>query len=624
MRRIRFTNLVATMLAVFALCGNSNAQEYAAQKLGARLIVESPSAIAGSKKFTYSSNPDMSGPWGAVLTPRVHEEVVRFSDSEACNTVTGVNGKWALIYRGNCEFGEKAWNAENAGAIGVIIWNHTPDELVNMAAGSFGASVTIPVLFVTKQDGEAINNQLIGGQQVFISISPWGFGKNHDLALLDGSVAASPGMAVPLYQLDGSDVPAYRGYTGALVANTGASTETNVKVKSMVSFTPSGSSTSTPFYEDSVVVASFPTTDSVKTITSPRSYKFTPTQTGVYNVQYTLTADDADEFAMDNTQEYNFAVTNDVFCRGRYDISADKPVITGYSRIATTDYPWTWGPLFYNKKGGYQLKQLKFALMDQDTSKHAFPTGYIDAYIFKWNDLNGDQYITYDELTLKGAAVNEFMGLDSPKKLMTVDIGNPFDGQPMTIISDDTSYYWVAFNLGTEFRLSVDANSNYYARAWAAKYATNPSFDFWGPGILKAKGDLVAGDTIKPISYGVTVPYSGIIDSVSFDQQYSVPAVALVTSMWPVSVANTNKVSERFTIYPNPATDVVYTKLTLDKPSNVYIKVMDALAREISVTRHTNVQNETIPVDVKSLAPGSYYIVLISDNKATVKPFVKN
>lgn len=622
MRRIRFAHLVAAMLSFCAF--TSQAQEFAAQKLGPRLIVESPASITGSKDFTYSSNPDMTGPWGAVLTSRAHEEVVRFSDSEACNTVTGVSGKWALIYRGNCEFGLKALNAQNAGAIGVIIWNHTPDELVNMGAGASGASVTIPVLFVTKQDGQAINNQLIGGQQVFISISPWGFGKNHDLAFLNGSLAASPGMAIPLHQMDGTDIPAYRGYTGALVANTGASTETNVKVKSTVTFTPGGSTTPTPFYEDSAMVSTFSTTDSVMTVVSPRSYKFTPNQTGTYDVQYTLSADDVDEFTFDNTQDYSFAITNDVFCRGRYDLNTGKPVITGYSRINSTTLPWTWGPMFYNRKGGYQLKQLQFALTDQDTSTHAFPGGqFIDAYVFKWVDINGDQHITGDELTLKGAAVKEFIGLDSPKKVMTIDIGNPLDGQPATIVSEDTSYYWIAVNLGTDFRLSVDSRSNYFSRAWSAKYATTPSFDFWGPGILKTKADIVATDTVRAIPYGVTLANSAIIDSAAYHQQFSVPAVALITSMWPVSVKNTNKIEEKFTVYPNPATDVLYTKLSLDKPSNVYLKVMDDLGRQISVSRHTNVQNEALSVDVQNLAPGNYYVVLIADNKAMVKPFVK-
>src|SRR5690606_22313930 len=125
---MRSVYLRKVIFSLFVLCiGVSSAfAQWDAEILGARLIVETPSSISGTKSFTYSSNPEGAGPWGAPLTSRTHEEVVKPSDTEACATVTGVSGKWALIYRGNCEFGAKALNAQNAGAIGVIIYNHTP------------------------------------------------------------------------------------------------------------------------------------------------------------------------------------------------------------------------------------------------------------------------------------------------------------------------------------------------------------------------------------------------------------------------------------------------------------------------------------------------------------------
>ncbi|HRO42662.1 MAG TPA: T9SS type A sorting domain-containing protein [Flavipsychrobacter sp.] len=624
MSRIKFT--FSLLLACAAFSNFSANAQYNAEILGPRLIVESPASISGPKNFTYSSNPGMTGPWGAILTPRVHEEVVRVSDSEACGAISGVMGKWALIYRGNCEFGVKALNAQNAGAIGVIIYNHTPDEMINMGAGASGGSVSLPVVFVSKQDGTAMRNQLLASQQVFISLSPWGFGKTHDLAFVNGSAAPSPGMAVPLAQLDGSDVAAFRGYTAAAVANTGSANATNVKVKSTVTFTPLGGS-ATPFYTDSSVLATLTTGDSVQLISSPRNFKFTPTQTGTYNFSYNLTSDNADEYVYDNQQNFSFSITNDAYSRGRYDVTTGNPVITGYSRINSTTTPWTWGPMFYVKKGGYQFKELRFALMDQDTSQHAFPNGFIDAYVFKWKDLNGDKFIQGGELSIKGAALHEFQGLDSPKKIIRVNIGDPNDGQPMTIVSEDTSHYWVAFNLGLEFRLSVDGNSNYYTRAFAAEHGTTPSFDYWAPGILKAKGDisLIANDdTIRAIPYGPPTQFTTQIDSADFTQQEAIPAVALIMGMWPVSVKNTSANNERFlTVYPNPATDVLYASLDLEKESNVYIKVMDELGRQISLESKGKIKSGKIPVDISNLTPGRYYLSVIANDKLLVRPFVK-
>jgi len=626
MSRISFTYLLSFVCLFFGSLMAS--AQFNAQVLDARLIVESPSSIMGPKNFTYSSSDVItSGAWGAVLTPRVHEEVARASDSEACGSVSGVSGKWALIYRGNCEFGVKALNAQNAGAIGVIIYNHTPDELINMAAGSVGASVGIPVLFVSKQDGMAMNNQLLNGQQVFISISPWGFGKTNDLAFVNNSAAPPPGMAIPFHQFTSTDVAAFRGYTAAAVANTGSATATNVKVMSNISFTPTGGS-ATPFYKDSVVLASFPTTDSIQLLASPRHVKFTPSGTGTYNFSYDVTSDNADEFTFDNHQEFSLDITNDVYCRGKYDVVNGKPIITEYQRVGTTTSAWTWGPMFYINKGGYQLKELRFALADQDTSKHAFANGFIDAYVFKWKDLNGDKYIQGGELDLKGAALHEFIGLDSPKRMINVPIGNPNDGQPMTIVSDDTSHYWIAFNLGLEFRLSAYRNSNYYMREFAAKNATSPSFDYWGPGILKAKADisLVANDdTVRAISFGIsnTPLNSTKIDSADFNSQDVVPAVALVTGMWPLSVKPTPSADKYVTIYPNPATDVLYANIDLERESNVQVKIMDELGRQVSLESHGRMRTGKVTVDISKLAAGRYYLAVVADGKLLVRPFLR-
>ena len=76
-----------------------------------------------------------------------------------------VEGNIALIERGGCEFGVKVLNAEEAGAIGVIIHNNsrngdgetgTPEELINMAPGTVGDQVTIPSVFVAQSTGQAI------------------------------------------------------------------------------------------------------------------------------------------------------------------------------------------------------------------------------------------------------------------------------------------------------------------------------------------------------------------------------------------------------------------------------------------------------------------------------------
>jgi aminopeptidase YwaD len=83
--------------------------------------------------------------------------------------VQGVNlkGAIALIQRGaGLRFGEKARNAQNAGAIGVVIFNDRPGILV----GDLGGEMDIPAVSIGKDDGERLQ-QLLTTTRVQVNIN---------------------------------------------------------------------------------------------------------------------------------------------------------------------------------------------------------------------------------------------------------------------------------------------------------------------------------------------------------------------------------------------------------------------------------------------------------------------
>lgn len=112
--------------------------------------------------------------WGALPFASQSAEgemvVARSSanDSLLCSAAFNaqdVNGKIAVVYRGTCEFSTKALNAQNAGAIGVIIVNNEPgDATIDMGAGVDAASVAIPVIMVSANVGARINAAVNSGQ----------------------------------------------------------------------------------------------------------------------------------------------------------------------------------------------------------------------------------------------------------------------------------------------------------------------------------------------------------------------------------------------------------------------------------------------------------------------------
>ncbi len=66
-----------------------------------------------------------------------------------------ISGKIALIRRGNCNFSNKVKNAQDAGAIAVIVYDTVPNNPVRLSMSSTGLlGITIPAVFVTKEIGE--------------------------------------------------------------------------------------------------------------------------------------------------------------------------------------------------------------------------------------------------------------------------------------------------------------------------------------------------------------------------------------------------------------------------------------------------------------------------------------
>ena len=156
------------------------------------LTVDAPASIAG--KYASSTTTD----WGGLITAEpVTGEVVIVDDgsgnpSQGCNALENgadLQGKIALIDRGNCEFGTKALNAEEAGAIGFIICNFQ-EGLVNMGAGADGAQVTIPGVFIGNSDCQRIRAFVGEGLTVSLVNEAAGEGPTRRTGSFDNGVIA--------------------------------------------------------------------------------------------------------------------------------------------------------------------------------------------------------------------------------------------------------------------------------------------------------------------------------------------------------------------------------------------------------------------------------------------------
>jgi hypothetical protein len=138
---------------------------------GANVTANAPRVLSGSPEVRVLDPPNLSGlyqfgtaQFGPPLGPLITGTLVAGLDpsdgngpstTDGCSPLTNasqVAGKIAIIDRGTCSFVIKVKNAQDAGAIAVVIQNNTTG-LLNM--GGVDPSINIPSVLISQADGGA-------------------------------------------------------------------------------------------------------------------------------------------------------------------------------------------------------------------------------------------------------------------------------------------------------------------------------------------------------------------------------------------------------------------------------------------------------------------------------------
>ncbi|NIF07320.1 T9SS type A sorting domain-containing protein [Chryseobacterium sp. Tr-659] len=106
--------------------------------------------------------------FGPVFGPAVTGDLAVSVPADACTAPAAgsLTNKIAIITSTSCEYGLKVLNAQNAGAVGVIVYRPSSDTPVSMGAGASGGQVTIPSINIGKTEGEFMVSQVNAGTTV--------------------------------------------------------------------------------------------------------------------------------------------------------------------------------------------------------------------------------------------------------------------------------------------------------------------------------------------------------------------------------------------------------------------------------------------------------------------------
>lgn len=229
--------------------------------------------------------------------------------AEGCNPlVNNLTGKIAVIYRNTCEFGLKAFNAQTAGAVGVIVINRNPNEWISMGAGADGANVTIPVVMLDINDGQTLVSEMANGPVVVFMGNKTGLFAN-DISLLGRStLAPKAGMVHSLLAQSGSE---FNFDLGAKVFNPGNQNQTNATLNATIT-DPSGNVVYNNSVNNLAINSAFDSTE-VAPGTLP-NFSLSSYSSGEYTLVYSVSiAGATDEYLDDNSLTYKFSFNDSVY-----------------------------------------------------------------------------------------------------------------------------------------------------------------------------------------------------------------------------------------------------------------------------------------------------------------------
>ena len=555
--------LLTIALAITGFCANSQVI----------FSVEEPASIAGGYELTYAPNtdwgvPDMLITANAVLdTVVLANDLTPTADSLMCDVaaVGSLNGKIAMLYRGDCEFGVKALNAQNAGAIAVIIINNISGSPVGMGGGAQGLNVTIPVVMVSDVTGALIKEKLLNGETVVAFIGNKENYYVNDIGTASKYIRVAENQAIPsVLAVNSTEFPVN---LGLYVFNYGSALQTGSTVNAEITY--NGTSIYNETSNSFDFVAATPTEDSVW-VDFP-AFSSAAFSGGEYAITYTLTPTVTDDYPTDNVITTKFVLTDDMISLARLDANG-LPTIDQGSKPSTQTGSFTTCIHFRNANAsrvgaqGIYFGVLKNAVDGDVIGEEILVQGY------QWNDqfvdIN-DAAFGFTALDEKGSGSYTF-DADLQDTILYQAFDTPF------LLEDNARYLFCATTSATTIFMAYDTQT---------KYEQNQVLSLQPVGPIADAGTFSIGFTGDPV-----------------------PAIGVKT--FPAAEAGileTNTVEA--SVYPNPAKDQVIVSIK-GYTGDAVMTVTDLAGKTVMNSTVSTDANGKVKVNTAELNNGMYMINL--------------
>lgn len=459
-----------------------------------------PASLEGALEFTWHETAD----W--ALAPNLNDpanNVQQFTtlvsdgtadDSLGCNALVNaaeIAGKIAVVYRGECQFGTKALNAQNAGAVAVVIINNAGAP-VGMAAGDDGPEVTIPVVMISTDAGALLRPEIEAGNVELLigsvfGLFPYNLSINKDLALIPQFSALPKPLA--------SNATEFNINMGSWVKNFGSESQSDVSLNGTI--TQNGATV----YNNTSATVTIASGDSAflaLPLFSQNGYD------GYYAATYTINSPNMadDGFPGDDSWGFNF-LADSLFAYAPTDEATRTTVPTDHFRVAGpaggANPPNFQTCVAFRNPNASRVRVEGIYTSAAKAAAASMDGEVIEARLIEWND---------NFTGIGGATFTNIVTLDVADYFYTEDLSQqviyiPFNA-PYTL-ENNKRYLFCAFSPATDVFIGYSQAIN-HTRNWDT--FDEPTFPISNDGQWNAVafgGDVVSAVGVRMVSSAVGI-----------------------------------------------------------------------------------------------------------------------
>ncbi|MEP7195481.1 MAG: PA domain-containing protein [Saprospiraceae bacterium] len=572
------------------------------------VIVNSPAGVAGEKSYGGAD-------FGADLTSNTWTgDLVMGDPIIGCDPLTNASaiaGKFCVIDRLTCSFDVKCLNAQDAGAIAVVIMNHNLSNAggppFKMANGNVGAGVTIPCIMLGYEDGLAIKSAMQSGT---VNMTIGAFAKEaNDLAIArttcDGTYSQPLVLhpkygAVPSSQIQSVGDMSF--VTGGSYTNNGTQDQPNCKVNCIIKKTGNSIYDKTSDKEVAEV-------DSTRTGVIVDPFDYNGQAVGQYSINYLANNDGTERFLQDNNYSSYFDITSNILSKSRFNMATRAPVTSGaYLFGGGTAYRELMMPFRLKHGKGLQLDSI-YAVVS--TGGGSVADLYLEGRLYRWDDLDADGQIATEEMTLVALGSKTFDATDTRASAnFSIALENLEGTEPVYQVKDDGELYLASIQYsGGAQSLFFGYDSEFNQKLYVDYKDALNEFDFDDYPFLTSQTQAASGgpDMSSAALFYFDCNGNGVNDA---ETVYGAASIAVFVSKAVVATKDiSNGPGINIELSPNPARDILKANIKLADKSAINYNIVDINGKIISSMEERNSSDQFNPVfNVSQLSQGQYFL----------------